>query len=84
MKKLPYSHPVSIAAHRGDQSKAAENTREAFAAAIACGCDMIETDIHLTRDNVLILMHKTHKLDKHWESRSLPFRQAMNCDRHFP
>ena len=63
MKKLPYRHPVSVAAHRGDQAVAAENTREAFAAAIECKCDMIETDIHLTRDNVLILMHD-HTVDR--------------------
>ena len=63
MKKLSYRHPVSVAAHRGDQAKYAENTREAFAAAIACGCDMIETDIHMTRDNVLILMHD-HAVDR--------------------
>ncbi len=63
MKKLPYCHPVSVAAHRGDQAKAAENTREAFLAAIAAGCDMIETDIHLTKDNVLILMHD-HTVDR--------------------
>lgn len=63
MKKLPYRHPVSVAAHRGDQAFAKENTREAFAAAIASGCDMIETDIHLTRDHVLILMHD-HAVDR--------------------
>ena len=63
MKKLPYTHPISVAAHRGDPSKAAENTREAFAAAIASGCDMVETDIHLTKDNVLILMHD-HAVDR--------------------
>lgn len=63
MNKLPYRYPVSVAAHRGDQASAAENTREAFAAAIACGCDMIETDIHLTKDDVLILMHD-HTVDR--------------------
>lgn len=57
MKKLPYTHKISVAAHRGVSAKFAENTREAFEAAIKCGCDMIETDIHLTKDNVLVLMH---------------------------
>ena len=63
MKKLPYRHSVSVAAHRGDQAAAAENTHEAFAAAISCGCDMIETDIHMTKDEVLILMHD-HTVDR--------------------
>ena len=57
MKKLPYTHKVSVAAHRGVSAKVAENTREAFEAAVKCGCDMIETDVHLTKDNVLVLMH---------------------------
>ena len=57
MKKLPYKHKVCVAAHRGDSAHRAENTREAFVAAVACGCDMIETDIHLTKDDVLVLIH---------------------------
>ena len=57
MRKLPYKHKVSVAAHRGVSAKVSENTREAFAAAIKCGCDMIETDVHLTKDLVPVLMH---------------------------
>ena len=57
MKKLPYKHKVCVAAHRGDSAHKAENTREAFAAAIACGCDMIETDVHMTADGHLIILH---------------------------
>ena len=55
--KLPYTKKVSVAAHRGFSARFAENTREAFAAAVKSNCDMIETDIRLTKDNVLILMH---------------------------
>ncbi len=57
MKKLPYKHKVNVAAHRGVSAKVSENTKEAFEAAIKCGCDMIETDIHLTKDDVPVLMH---------------------------
>lgn len=55
--KLRYAHPVTVAAHRGDSGAFAENTMAAFRAAVAMHVDMIETDIHLTRDNVLVLMH---------------------------
>ncbi|MCQ2432885.1 MAG: hypothetical protein MJ175_09825, partial [Clostridia bacterium] len=57
MNKLPYTHPITVAAHRGNSGHFAENTMPAFRSAIELGADMIETDIHLTKDNVLVLMH---------------------------
>ncbi len=48
---------ILIAGHRGNPSVLPENTMESFKNAVECGVDMIETDIHLTKDNVLILMH---------------------------
>lgn len=57
MRRLPYKNKVNVAAHRGVSARVSENTREAFKAAIECGCDMIETDIHLTKDLVPVLMH---------------------------
>ena len=46
-----------VAAHRGNSEKCPENTLEAFREAIANGVDMIETDVRLTKDRVLVLMH---------------------------
>jgi glycerophosphoryl diester phosphodiesterase len=46
-----------IAAHRGEATGAPENTLPAFAAAIAAGVTVIETDVQLTADGVPILMH---------------------------
>lgn len=46
-----------LAAHRGEQSEATENTLKAFADAIALGVDMIETDLHITRDGRIVLYH---------------------------
>ena len=48
---------VIIAGHRGDPKYYPENTLVSFASAMRKGVDMIETDIHLTKDGKLILMH---------------------------
>jgi glycerophosphoryl diester phosphodiesterase len=53
--------PVAIA-HRGASEDAPENTLPAFAAAIAAGCRYLETDVHVTRDGVVVAFHD-HKLD---------------------
>lgn len=46
-------------AHRGASGYAPENTRAAFELAIAMGADMIETDVQLTSDGELVLIHDT-------------------------
>jgi len=48
---------IILAAHRGDCKTCPENTMPAFGKAIAFGVDMIETDVHMTRDGELIIMH---------------------------
>lgn len=48
---------VILAGHRGDRVHFPENTMPAMRAAVELGCDMIETDIHMTKDGHLILMH---------------------------
>lgn len=44
-------------AHRGGALLAPENTLEAFQAGIASGADQLELDIHLSKDDVIIVMH---------------------------
>jgi glycerophosphoryl diester phosphodiesterase len=44
-------------AHRGASAYAPENTRAAFRRAIEMGADMIETDLQLTRDGAIVLVH---------------------------
>ncbi|MGI5959668.1 MAG: glycerophosphodiester phosphodiesterase [Massiliimalia sp.] len=44
-------------AHRGASSYAPENTFSAFYLGLQMGADGIETDIHATRDGVLVLFH---------------------------
>lgn len=46
-----------IYAHRGNSSKYPENTRLAFESAIKVGADGIETDVHLTKDGILVITH---------------------------
>lgn len=46
-----------VIAHRGASAYAPENTAAAFDLAIEMGADMIETDIQVTRDGHLVLIH---------------------------
>ena len=55
--KFESENKILIAGHRGNPSVLPENTLDSFKSAVKCGVDMLETDIHLTKDNVLILMH---------------------------
>ncbi|KAF1359797.1 tubulin-domain-containing protein [Lizonia empirigonia] len=48
--------PQAIA-HRGFKAKFPENTMGAFRGAVEVGADAVETDIHLTRDGVVVLSH---------------------------
>ena len=54
---------VKLAAHRGYSSKYPENTMLAFREALKYDIDMVENDIHMTKDGELILMHD-HKVDR--------------------
>ena len=54
---MKYNGNIILAAHRGDKKNFPENTIPAFESAIAVGADMIETDIHMTLDGELIIMH---------------------------
>ena len=47
----------AICAHRGASRRHPENTIAAFAAAVAMGADMIETDVRRTAGGTLVLAH---------------------------
>lgn len=48
--------PVAIA-HRGSRLLWPENTMEAFSGAVSLGYRHLETDLHMTRDGVLVCLH---------------------------
>ncbi|WP_432491018.1 glycerophosphodiester phosphodiesterase [Kineococcus gypseus] len=46
-----------VVAHRGYSSVAPENTLAAFEAALRCGADVVETDLHPAADGAAVLIH---------------------------
>lgn len=61
--RLTRDDRMSIAGHRGDCYNYYENTMTAFQKSVEAGADMIETDVRLTKDDVLVIMHD-EKVDR--------------------
>ncbi len=58
-------------AHRGDVQNYPENSLEGILSAIMMGCDVIEIDIRLTKDNIMVLMHDaTLKRTTDWSKKA--------------
>lgn len=53
---FPHSDPV-VLGHRGAAGHAPENTLASFRTALAQRADVLETDVHLSRDGVPVLIH---------------------------
>ena len=51
------SYPVTLTAHRGYRQKFPENTMIAFREALKLDIDSIETDVHMTADRQMVIMH---------------------------
>jgi tubulin gamma len=56
-KDVSGSRKPQAIAHRGYKAKFPENTMGAFKGAVEVGADGLETDLHLTRDSVVVLSH---------------------------
>lgn len=77
-----------VVAHAGGLGLHPGNTREAFAAAVALGCDMLEMDVRLTRDGFLVTHHnatieKTSNGEGAVAEHTLAELQALNFGFHF-
>ncbi len=59
MSERPFSQDgrTAIVAHRGASSIEAENTIEAFRAAVQAGADAVEFDVRVTADGVPVVLH---------------------------
>ncbi len=54
----PFLVPMPrVVAHRGDSMHYPENTLMAFESAVRMGIDVIETDVHLSKDGVIVIWH---------------------------
>lgn len=63
-------------AHRGACVFAPENTLESFQLAVEIGVDMIETDVRMTRDEVLVLAHDASMIHHSEMEERFPNRQS--------
>ena len=48
---------IEVAAHRGNVAEYPENTMLAYESAYKIGADMIELDLHMTKDGEIVLIH---------------------------
>jgi glycerophosphoryl diester phosphodiesterase len=51
------AQPFELQGHRGARGRKPENTLPSFEAALDVGATSVETDLHLTRDGALVLVH---------------------------
>lgn len=53
-----YLNPIPrVVAHRGDSKHFPENTMPAFLSAVKMEIDIVETDVHLTKDGIVVIWH---------------------------
>lgn len=52
-----FDQTVILCAHRGERLHGLENTMTAFRMVTEAGADMVETDVRMTKDGHLVLMH---------------------------
>lgn len=56
IRDLLKHRPLAVA-HRGDPMKRPQNTRSSFMSALSYDIDMIETDLNMTRDGAIVVIH---------------------------
>lgn len=56
-EKFPHKQKPFLMAHRGNRALFPENTLAAFNQAVMDGADILETDLHLSKDGALVCIH---------------------------
>ncbi|MHA1338440.1 MAG: glycerophosphodiester phosphodiesterase [Promethearchaeota archaeon] len=57
LEKIPKKNKIYVTAHRGANAECPENTILSFEKAVEIGADLIEMDIHLSKDEAIVVMH---------------------------
>jgi glycerophosphoryl diester phosphodiesterase len=78
-----------VIGHRGAAGVAPENTLEALRAGVDAGADMLEFDIHLTKDRIPVLIHdnnlmRTHRKHLYVHTSTLEALREATADTHNP
>lgn len=76
---------VKIVGHRGAGEEAPQNTLLSFQTAIEIGCDRAELDVHLSKDNVVVVIHdeevsKTTDGQGHVRDLTLAELKKLSCE----
>ncbi len=76
---MPYSlpHKTQLIAHQGNSGPAPGNTRIAIEQAMDLKVDMIEVDIHISRDGVPVLIHQAN-LEDTTDGQGLVYEHALS------
>src|SRR5438045_2857797 len=69
-----------IAAHRGESYLAPENTMASFSLAWKNGDKIVETDIHLTKDNQVVICHDADTFRTSGQKTKLIIKDSMLAD----
>ncbi|CAG0879264.1 unnamed protein product [Darwinula stevensoni] len=62
VKKRKFAAPIRHISHRGGAAEAMENTMDAFKYAAGLGTQMLELDVHLTKDGKVVVLHDLNLL----------------------
>lgn len=78
-----FDQKVILCAHRGERLHGLENTMTAFRMVVEAGADMVETDVRMTKDGALVLMHDDcvdRTTDKTGRIRDMTLEEFRSCN----
>lgn len=81
-----FDQKVILCAHRGERLHNLENTMTAFRQVVEAGADMVETDVRMTKDGQLVLMHDEcvdRTTDKTGKICDMTLEEVRSCNAAF-